>query len=602
MPPKLTTKVFIEKAREVHGDKFDYSKIEYVDGKTPITVICLEHGEFRPWPSTFLRGSGCKKCNVRDAKRYVIERSKEAFKQKAKLVHGYIYDYSKFDYQRSDLKSVIICAKHGEFMMNPNNHLSGRGCPSCANEDRKRALVARKFNITPSKTPIICEQLTCTFIEKAIAEHGDRYDYSNSQYVNSSTKVAIICHEHGEFMQQPSLHLRGAGCKKCADIAKGKKRSKIAAEQFIQRAREVHDDYYEYTKVVYKKSSQKVVITCYKHGDFELRPNNHLRGVGCAKCAAERVADQQRMTLEEFISRASMVHNNLYDYSKVVYVNSAEKVIIICSKHGEFKQTAIAHLNGGGCKACGHERTNASKSYDKTKFIEDAKAVHGEKFDYSMVKYKGSAKPVTVICPEHGPFTTTYEHHAKRGQSCPSCRNRDMDTDKFIQRSREIHGDKYDYSKAKYTVAKGRVCIICPEHGDFKQVAWNHMDGIGCPYCFDWQNSKGSQRIESWLKENDIDFEREKKFDDLYTFSTSRKYHLRFDFFIPNCNLLIEYDGKQHFEPVEIFGGNEGYEKLLSNDQKKRDWVDKCGYKLLRIAYSDDDNIEQILNDHISIV
>ncbi|MEY8215079.1 MAG: DUF723 domain-containing protein, partial [Colwellia sp.] len=330
-------------------------------------------------------------------------------------------------------------------------------------------------------------------------------------------------------------------------------------------------------------------------------PNSHLGGIGCAICGTERAADKRRMTIDEFISKANKVHDNLYDYSKSDYVSAHKSIIIICDKHGEFPQAPSGHLAGRGCKTCGHDRTNASKRYDTDKFIEEAKVIHGEFYDYLLVDYKGSAKPVIVTCPKHGSFPTTYEHHIKRGQSCPSCKNRDMDTVKFIERSRECHGVKYDYSMSNYTTAKSQISIICPDHGEFKQVAWNHMSGIGCRNCFDLLNSKGAKRIISWLTDNNIEFVREKTFDNLFTYARSRKYLFRYDFFISSYNLLIEYDGQQHFKSVDIWGGDEAFKRLQVNDQKKNLWAENNGYKLLRIAYSDFDNIEKILSEHITI-
>ena len=595
MPPRLTTEKFLEKVVKVHGDKFDYSKVEYIDGRTPVTLICREHGEFYPWPSTLLRSSGCKKCNVRTAKKTVIEKAKQQFIEKAISIHGGKYDFSSFDYQRSDIKSTVICPSHGGFEAKPNNILSGKGCPMCGRENTARALSGRK--ILKNKDKLL--SLTEAFIKKATAAHDGKYNYSKATYVNTETKLIIICPEHGEFAQRAGLHLKGAGCKKCADIAKGRKRAEGAGRTFVERAHNIHNNRYSYEKAVYVRTSDKVIITCPTHGNFNQTPNAHLGGAGCPHCGTERMADACRIDTPEFIRRARAIHGDYYDYTKVNYIGNKEKIVIICPTHGEFTQTPTGHLNGG-CQRCGYKIQGDSVRYTTAMFLADAAKVHGDKYDYSLVTYTGAAKPVTVICREHGHFTTTYAHHVKRKQDCPSCMNRDMDTDKFIAHARAVHGNLYDYSKTNYTKAKSKVIIICPKHGEFEQVAWNHTDGIGCPACVDHLNSKGSRRIEEWLTDNKITFEREKSFAGLYsTKPNAETYRLRFDFFVPSHNLLIEYDGKQHFEPVDIFGGTEGHNRLVANDQRKNQWTIDNDYNLLRIAYYDDDVIEQILAENL---
>lgn len=191
---KLTTKEFIEKARIVHGNKYDYSKVEYTDSKTYVTIICPIHGEFETKPNTHLNGKGCKKCSHRSFK-YVTEE----FIKKAKLVHGDKYDYSKVDYVNNKTKICVICPIHGGFWQTPSSHLSGRGCKQCKGDkirEKKR-------------------KDTETFINESKKNHDNKYNYSKVEYVNAHTKVCIICPKHGEFWQTPDDHLNGKGCGKC---------------------------------------------------------------------------------------------------------------------------------------------------------------------------------------------------------------------------------------------------------------------------------------------------------------------------------------------------------------------------------------------------
>ena len=198
MSKKLTTSEFIEKAKNVHGEKYDYSKVEYVDAKTKVCIICPEHGEFWQTPSGHLSGKGCKICGFEKMK--ILQRfTREEFIEKAKKKYGNKYDYSKVKYINSQTPVLIICKEHGNFLMRPNDHLQGQECPKC-----KLHKLRKKFAFTKEQ-----------FIDKARKIHGNRYDYSKVEYVNNRTKVCIICPKHGEFWQSPDKHLMGDNCPQC---------------------------------------------------------------------------------------------------------------------------------------------------------------------------------------------------------------------------------------------------------------------------------------------------------------------------------------------------------------------------------------------------
>ena len=198
----------------------------------------------------------------------------------------------------------------------------------------------------------------------------------------------------------------------------------------------------------------------------------------------------KKVTQEEWIKICKEVHNNKYDYSLVKYTNARDKVDVIChekdewgNEHGVFSIRACNHSSGTGCPKCG-------KRYHMPldDFILKAKKTHGDKYDYSKVEYNKSTDKVCIICPEHGEFWQTAALHIY-GSGCPECareqsvNKRKSTTEKFIEKAKLIHGDKYDYSKVKYINISTKVCIICPEHGEFWQVAGNHLNGEGCPEC-----------------------------------------------------------------------------------------------------------------------
>ena len=199
------------------------------------------------------------------------------------------------------------------------------------------------------------------FIKKAREEHGDRYDYSKVEYVNSTTKVCIICKEHGDFLQQPSNHLHGIGCPQCGVEIRRKKRTH-SIDVFLKKAKSIHGDKYDYSKVKYINKRTKVCIVCPTHGDFWQSPGKHLSGQGCEKCHRVSIAKQFSLGKEEFVERANRIYDGFYDYSEVNYVNSNTYIKIICPIHGAFEQVPSSHLKGHGCPHCGRKKTAKSKT------------------------------------------------------------------------------------------------------------------------------------------------------------------------------------------------------------------------------------------------
>lgn len=369
---------------------------------------------------------------------------------------------------------------------------------------------------------------TQEFITKAKEVHGEKYDYSKVDYHGRDIKVCIICPEHGEFWQSPHNHLKGCNCPKCAGFLVRNK------EDFVKKASEIHNGKYSYEKTVYSRTSDNVCITCPKHGDFWMMPLNHLKGQGCRKCSNEKLSNERSLTKEEFIERAKAVHGDKYSYDKVEYVNMYTKVCITCPTHGDFWMQPNNHISGQGCKYCGKENKrvyySAEKKVNKNKltnnekllqkddvkapapynevskqdyFITKAKEIHGDKFDYSKVSYKNQSTKVCIICPKHGEFWQAPGKHLS-GQQCPVCSGRkSMTTDEFINKARQIHGDKYDYSQVEYTTLNTKVHIICPKHGDFWMAPEKHLIGEMCVKCRkDMAKEKCSARVDEFIEKS----------------------------------------------------------------------------------------------------
>ncbi|EKD89625.1 MAG: hypothetical protein ACD_33C00026G0005, partial [uncultured bacterium] len=253
------------------------------------------------------------------------------------------------------------------------------------------------------------------FIRRAIAIHGNKYGHGKVVYINNSTKIILDCYDHGPFEQIPSSHLSGHGCLFCSMEEK-----KLTREEFIAKAKLIHGNKFDYSKVIYINSYTKVIIRCPIHGDFEQKPNDHLQGQGCSKCKYEKISVINSSNVKEFIEKAIAVHGNNCDYSKVNYINACTKVIIICPIHGEFLQTPNSHLTGNGCPKCHFDKLSKIHTSNTKDFIEKARKIHGYRFGYRNANYINSWTKVFLDCDKHGEFEQTPNAHLS-GHGCPMC-------------------------------------------------------------------------------------------------------------------------------------------------------------------------------------
>ena len=236
-------------------------------------------------------------------------------------------------------------------------------------------------------------------------------------------------------------------------------------------------------------------------------------------------------------------------------------------------------------------------------FVSKAKYKHNNYYDYSLVKYTNATTKVQIICPKHGIFEQQPNNHLF-GQRCIKCmgdnvrKARTNNTKDFIEKSKKIHGDKYDYSLVKYKTGKDKIIIICPFHGEFLQTPFAHSSPSmkqGCPHC---NISKGEDEIEKYLIKNNIEYNHQHTFVDCINPKTSKK--LPFDFYLLNSNIIIEYQGEQHYKKTGYYekraGGIEG---LQYRDNLKREYCQNNGIKFIEISYKDFNNIKQILKEKI---
>ena len=389
MVEKLDTETFIEKAKEVYGDKYGYDKVDYKNKQTKVIITCPIHGDFLTDPKNFLNGHSCKKCASEELSKN-LRKSNEQFEKEAREIYGDKYDYSKVNYINQKTKVCIICPEHGEFWVIPDYHLRGGcGCKQCNQHYDKN-----------------------DFVDKANKRYHGKYSYDKTIFDEKTKSITVTCPIHGDFRIKPSLHLGGKECPVCS---KEKTIRKYTTEEFIELAKKKHGDRYDYSKVDYKGNTVEVCIICPEHGEFWQKPSSHLEGCDCPKCAGVH-----RYSTEEYIDLANKKHNGKYSYEKTVYARSHDKVIVTCPKHGDFLINASAHLYGSGCTLCRNERNGEVKRLSGDEFIDRARKVHGDKYDYSKVEYRAMYKNVCIICPEHGEFWMRPQVHLL-GYGCKSC-------------------------------------------------------------------------------------------------------------------------------------------------------------------------------------
>ena len=264
------------------------------------------------------------------------------------------------------------------------------------------------------------------------------------------------------------------------------------------------------------------------------------------------------MTKKQFVEKAKLVHGNDYDYSLVEYKNNKTKVKIKCNTcKNIFEQRPNNHLNGQNCPFC-----FGSKKLTTEQFIEKAKQIHGNKYDYSLVEYINNRTKVKIKCNSCGKIFEMQPANHLKGQGCLEyCPTAKKTTEQFIEEAKLIHEDKYDYSLVNYINNYTKVKIKCNNCGlIFEQKPNDHLNGSECPNC---ATSKGENKVKNILKENNVFFEEQKTFPDL-----KDKRKLSYDFYIPSKNLLIEYNGEQHYKSIKHFGGRKRF--LL---QRHHDWL-----------------------------
>ena len=574
-----STRIFLEKAIEIHGDKYRYTNIygkdlsegDIKNTQSYINIYCnvCSYG----WESIVYRHiinkSGCGKCG--HTLRWTLSR----FIQEAFTIHGDKYDYSKIKEEDviNSTKSYlpITCKTCGyNWKSTIINHIKSKsGCVKCINR--------LSWNLP-------------RFLEEAHKIHeSSKYDYSDIQEGDISTiksHINIFCRKCDKMWTTTvANHIhKKSGCINCCT------NSKITLKKFLLKAKEIHGDDYDYSQikpedVVSSKSIVKIKCKKCGHTKDQLISSHIYRKTSCVKC--------KTWTYEKFIKKASGIHGEKYDYSNIKsgdIVTSISVIQLVCKDcNYHWSSTLYNHIKGNGCPNC-----SGKIPWDLQRFIEKARNIHGNKFNYDMITpdmIRGQKSHIPITCNDCGYIwdTSTISSHINQQSGCASCsKNLPWTLQRFIEKSKQIHGDRYDYSKITDSDIKGaqsKVTLICRKCNRDCAPSINHHINhkSGCTKC---NKSRGETNCYKFFDDNKIEYLTEfilnnlpkKRFDIMFNYN-KRKY-------------LLEFDGIQHFKFINYFYNNE--EDFLQRQKvdilKTQKGLDE-GYNIIRIDYTNIDNI-----------
>lgn len=385
---------FIKQSSELHNHKYNYSKTNYISTKEKIIITCPIHGDFEITPNSHLNGCGCKKCaNDKTKERMSIPWN--IYEEYLHNIHSNKYDYSKVIWKGVDIDIIVVCPIHGNFKIKPADHKRGRGCQKCSKETR---IQYNKLD-------------TDNFIEKSIQIWGKKYNYSKTKYFGADDKVIIICDKHGEFEQSPSNHYK-YGCGSCGrekNVRINELKEKCKKD-FEMKSNIVHNNIYDYTKSDYINVATKISVICKEHGEFNVTPNNHLRGKGCPECGKIKSAIAKIKPYDEYLNEFIKLYGNKYDYSLVKWEGASSAISVICNNHGIFDILPYMHKIGKECPKCSNQYSKISIEWLSYMEVKNSiKIIHAKnegEFYIPNSRYKadGYCKETNTIYEFHGDF------------------------------------------------------------------------------------------------------------------------------------------------------------------------------------------------------
>ena len=345
--------------------------------------------------------------------------TQEEFEARVYAQLGDRIDLSEFEYTGVNGKSIVICPTHGEYRVSAGSLLVGRGCGKCASARRTGSKPKRKVKppleaaLTPARKP-----------------HGGKFEYDMTTYENSRKPMRIICPKHGEFWASMNKHKYSKhGCSKCGQeklvekTINSRKGSDVVIPKFIER----FGDRYDFSKAAFEKSSDIFTVICREHGEFQTTATRlGVATVGCPVCARLVANKNTMLSLDKVHAKLHKKHGDKYTFGNIVRKQGSDRKVryinVTCPTHGTNLQLLATTKTGYACRDCAIDSRADEARKTLGEFLEKAKAVHGEIYDYSLVKYRSATETVRIICKKHGEFLQRPNNHL-RGAGCPSCSN-----------------------------------------------------------------------------------------------------------------------------------------------------------------------------------
>lgn len=339
----------------------------------------------------------------------------------------------------------------------------------------------------------------------------------------------------------------------------------------------------------YVDARVKIKHHCLIHDIYwDIAPTNALKGNGCSECHKERIRKHKQKSHEQYINEVHNINPNIIVMEK--YINAKTPILHKCIIHNiEWKPYPEVVLRGGGCPECLKEKLHDAHCRTHEQYVAELALMNPNVIVIGT--YIDAITPILHKCLIDGHEWLTIPNSLLQGYGCPKCaRNLKLTTQEYIKRLHDINPNIVPLED--YKTAKTKVLHKCLIDGyEWMVEPSSTLQGYGCPKCCE---SKGEKMVEQWLNDNNIQYLSQKRFDDC-----KDKYSLPFDFYLPDYNCCIEYDGVQHYEPIEHFGGKESFEYVQKHDKIKTEYCKNNNIQLLRIAYFED--VAEKLNNFLFI-
>lgn len=621
MNKRRTHEEYVEELREKNPDLEVIGK--YVDTKTAILHHCKKHNvDWYMLPSNALKGQGCKECKREKcgagkalSNDEYVKRVSEIFPH-IKVLEPYITNKKRILHK---------CTIHDvEWMTSPGSVLQGCSCPECAAEKRKASstlsneeYIARVKNISPHIIPLepykamvtpifhMCTKHNIKWLttpasilqgcgcrqckaEKIREKQGKTTEEYNKELESVNPNITCIGEYSGsighvlhkckvcgyEWLAMPTNTLKGSGCPKCNG---GYTRTR---EEFVKELEECNPE----IELIgdYINMRTKTLFRCKKHDTYwNALPNNILKGIGCKECGKEKIAMKNTLTHDEYVRRVKEISPNIEVLGQ--YIGNKKSIMHMCTTHNvKWMTTPGSILQGCGCAKCRSEK------------LRDGRFIPFEGYENRLMtansniicigEYDGISKPALHKCRICGYEWRTTPASVLSGTGCPKCNGRYIRTkEEFLKELEEANPDVELVGEFSYM--KSPTLFRCKIDGtEWTAPPLNVVSGASvCPQC---KETLGEKKVRIWLEKHNIPYEQQK------ALPGCRHIHaLRFDFYLPELNAVVEYDGAQHYKPIEFFGGEEVFKSTIERDKVKNDYCINNNIRMLRIPYSEDINI-----------